>query len=89
MIVYLVVAISNHSRRIAQVWPALAVVGGLDPGLRAGGVCVSKTTGRRGTILGVSREGATSAKVLWEDSEASVRCVRCVNACIDAGALFS
>ena len=55
------------------MWPALVVIGGVDRGLRMGGQCVQKTTGRKATLLGVIREGATSAKVLWDDSDATIR----------------
>lgn len=67
---------SEQQRRtqlVNQVWPALVVMGDLDPGLRVGGVCTNTATGRRGTVLGVSREGALTSKVLWEDTDASVR----------------
>uniref|UniRef100_A0A3B5KZG0 Uncharacterized protein n=1 Tax=Xiphophorus couchianus TaxID=32473 RepID=A0A3B5KZG0_9TELE len=36
-----------------QVWPALAVIGGVDSGLRAGGLCLHKPSGRRAIMLGV------------------------------------
>ena len=58
---------------VRQVWPALIVVGGLDAGLRAGGACVEAGTGKQGTVLGVSKEGATNVKVLWEDADSSIR----------------
>ena len=56
-----------------QVWPALAVIGGVDQGLRMGGRCMHKSQAKKGTILGVLKQGAPCAKVLWDDSEATVR----------------
>jgi E3 ubiquitin-protein ligase HERC1 len=55
-----------------QVWAALAVVGGADHGLRMGGRCVHRESGRHATILGLLKEDALLAKVLWDDSEATV-----------------
>ena len=56
-----------------EVWPALAVMGGVDSGLRAGGVCLHKPSGRRATLLGVLKEGSPLAKLQWEDADLSVR----------------
>lgn len=56
-----------------KVWPALAVIGGVDRGLRMGGRCRSKVSGRNGTLLGTLKEGSLSAKVLWDDSDAIIR----------------
>lgn len=52
-----------------EVWPCLVLIGGLDHGLRVGGRCKHKTTSKKGTVLGVSREQATTAKVHWDDSD--------------------
>jgi len=57
------------------VWPVLCVIGGMDRGLRVGGRCCSKLTLKQGTLLGVLKEGSTSAKVLWDDSDAIIRSV--------------
>lgn len=56
-----------------QVWPCLAVMGGLDRGLRVGGRCVHRNTGRMGIVLGLVRPSAALAKVQWDDGEASTR----------------
>ena len=58
-----------------QVWPCLAVMGGLDRGLRVGGRCVHRNTGRMGIVLGLVRPSAALAKVQWDDGEASTRWV--------------
>ncbi|KAK7116135.1 hypothetical protein V1264_001871 [Littorina saxatilis] len=55
----------------SEVWPCLAVLGGLDRGLRVGGRCVHRTTGRTGIILGLVRPSAALAKVQWDDGEAN------------------
>ena len=56
-----------------EVWPVLAVIGGTDGGLRVGGRCVHKQTGRHATLLGVVKEGSTSAKVQWDEAEITIR----------------
>lgn len=56
-----------------EVWPVLAVIGGVDAGLRVGGRCVHKQTGRHATLLGVVKEGSTSAKVQWDEAEVTIR----------------
>ncbi len=56
-----------------QVWPALAVIGGVDEGLRIGGRCVHAQSGRRGVLLGVLKPNAAVAKVQWDDSDATIR----------------
>lgn len=53
----------------------LCLIGGMDQGLRVGGRCSSKLTLKQGTLLGVLKEGSTSAKVLWDDSDAIIRLV--------------
>ncbi|XP_067888501.1 probable E3 ubiquitin-protein ligase HERC1 isoform X5 [Heterodontus francisci] len=55
-----------------EVWPVLAVVGGIDCGLRVGGHCVHRPTGRKATLLGVTKEGGTSARLQWEDVEITI-----------------
>ncbi|KAL1007751.1 hypothetical protein UPYG_G00091160 [Umbra pygmaea] len=55
-----------------EVWPVLAVMGGADAGLRVGGRCVHKQTGRHATLLGVVKEGSTSAKVQWDEAEITI-----------------
>uniref|UniRef100_A0A8C4Q7E9 HECT and RLD domain containing E3 ubiquitin protein ligase family member 1 n=1 Tax=Eptatretus burgeri TaxID=7764 RepID=A0A8C4Q7E9_EPTBU len=55
-----------------EVWPALAVMGGVDQGLRVGGRCIHKLTGRHATVLGVLKDGSTSAKVQWDDTEVTI-----------------
>lgn len=56
-----------------QVWPALAVIGGVDSGLRAGGLCLHKPSGRRAIMLGVLKKGSSLAKLQWEETDLSVR----------------
>ncbi|KAJ8286644.1 hypothetical protein GJAV_G00041500 [Gymnothorax javanicus] len=55
-----------------EVWPVLALIGGVDSGLRAGGLCVHRPSGRRATLLGVLKEGSPLAKLQWEEAELSV-----------------
>ncbi|KAB0406128.1 hypothetical protein E2I00_018590, partial [Balaenoptera physalus] len=55
-----------------EVWPVLAVIGGVDAGLRVGGRCVHKQTGRHATLLGMVKEGSTSAKVQWDEAEITI-----------------
>ncbi|KAL7980305.1 hypothetical protein Chor_014634 [Crotalus horridus] len=55
-----------------EVWPVLAVIGGVDAGLRVGGRCVHKQTGRHATLLGVVKEGSASAKVQWDEAEITI-----------------
>ncbi|XP_047741202.1 probable E3 ubiquitin-protein ligase HERC1 [Hyalella azteca] len=51
-----------------DVWPALAVIGGVDGGLRVGGQCVvGGPSGRRAMVLGMLKPGQTSIKVQWCD----------------------
>ncbi|KAL1459278.1 hypothetical protein WDU94_011280, partial [Cyamophila willieti] len=50
-----------------EVWPALAVIGGVDEGLRMGGKCVDKPSGRGGTLLGTLKEGIAKVKVEFID----------------------
>ncbi|XP_037548156.1 probable E3 ubiquitin-protein ligase HERC1 [Nematolebias whitei] len=55
-----------------EVWPVLALVGGVDSGLRAGGVCRHKPSGRKAILLGVLKEGSSLAKLQWEEVDLSV-----------------
>ncbi|XP_021370838.1 probable E3 ubiquitin-protein ligase HERC1 isoform X1 [Mizuhopecten yessoensis] len=54
-----------------EVWPSLVLIGGLDPGLHVGGRCIHKTTFKTGTLMGVARDGANTAKVQWDDGDTS------------------
>ncbi|XP_035383560.1 probable E3 ubiquitin-protein ligase HERC1 isoform X3 [Electrophorus electricus] len=56
----------------AEVWPVLALIGGVDSGLRAGGACLHMPSGRRATLLGVLKEGSSLAKLQWEEVDVSV-----------------
>ena len=58
---------------LLQVWPALVVIGGLDHGLRVGGLCHHKQSGKRATILGTLKQGMTNVKVMWHEMDYSVR----------------
>ncbi|KAJ8402341.1 hypothetical protein AAFF_G00368300 [Aldrovandia affinis] len=55
-----------------EVWPVLALIGGVDSGLRAGGLCLHKPSGRRATLLGVLKEGSPLAKLQWEEADLTV-----------------
>ncbi|XP_036385733.1 probable E3 ubiquitin-protein ligase HERC1 isoform X2 [Megalops cyprinoides] len=56
----------------SEVWPVLALIGGVDSGLRAGGLCLHKPSGRRATLLGVLKEGSPLAKLQWEEADLTV-----------------
>uniref|UniRef100_A0A3Q2PHI3 Uncharacterized protein n=1 Tax=Fundulus heteroclitus TaxID=8078 RepID=A0A3Q2PHI3_FUNHE len=56
-----------------EVWPVLAVIGGVDSGLRAGGLCLHKPSGRRAIMLGVLKKGSSLAKLQWEETDFSIR----------------
>ncbi|XP_028827463.1 probable E3 ubiquitin-protein ligase HERC1 isoform X1 [Denticeps clupeoides] len=56
----------------SEVWPVLALIGGVDSGLRAGGTCRHKPSGRRATLLGVLKEGSPLAKLQWEEADLTV-----------------
>ena len=47
-----------------EVWPALAVIGGVDGGLRIGGQCTvgGSSGGRKAMVLGMLKPGHTSLK---------------------------
>ncbi|CAG0879900.1 unnamed protein product [Darwinula stevensoni] len=50
-----------------EVWPAIAVLGGVDSGLRVGGQCYHKESGRKGTILGATKPLSSFLKLQWID----------------------
>ncbi|XP_038590221.1 probable E3 ubiquitin-protein ligase HERC1 isoform X8 [Micropterus salmoides] len=54
-----------------EVWPVLALIGGVDNGLRAGGLCLHKPSGRTAILLGVLKEGSSLAKLQWEEADLS------------------
>ncbi|KAK1176357.1 putative E3 ubiquitin-protein ligase HERC1 isoform X1 [Acipenser oxyrinchus oxyrinchus] len=56
----------------SEIWPVLAVIGGVDSGLRAAGQCQHKPSNRRATLLGVVKEGSSSAKLQWEEVDMTV-----------------
>ncbi|XP_030752542.1 probable E3 ubiquitin-protein ligase HERC1 [Sitophilus oryzae] len=56
----------NLEEMCSVVWPALAVIGGLDRGLRMGGYCKHKTTGKKAIVLGILKKGITTVNVQWE-----------------------
>ncbi|XP_076014530.1 putative E3 ubiquitin-protein ligase HERC1 isoform X2 [Genypterus blacodes] len=56
----------------ADVWPVLALIGGVDSGLRAGGLCMHKPSSRKAILLGVLKEGSSLAKLQWEEADLSV-----------------
>ncbi|KAM8872529.1 putative E3 ubiquitin-protein ligase HERC1 isoform 2-T2 [Synchiropus picturatus] len=58
-----------------EIWPVLALIGGVDSGLRAGGLCLHKPSGRRAILLGVLKEGSSLAKLQWEEADLSVSSV--------------
>ncbi|KAM9794366.1 putative E3 ubiquitin-protein ligase HERC1 isoform 3-T6 [Syngnathus typhle] len=55
-----------------EVWPVLALIGGVDGGLRAGGLCLHKPSGRRAVLLGVLKERSSLAKLQWEEADISI-----------------
>ncbi|KAG8252880.1 putative E3 ubiquitin-protein ligase herc1 [Homalodisca vitripennis] len=55
-----------------EVWPAMAVIGGQDRGLRVGGHCVEKASGRRASVLGTLKRGLSSVKLLWDDGDGEI-----------------
>lgn len=55
-----------------EVWPALVIIGGLDHGLRVGGICLHKQSGRKATILGTLKQGMSNVKVMWHDMDYSI-----------------
>ncbi|XP_069780317.1 probable E3 ubiquitin-protein ligase HERC1 isoform X3 [Narcine bancroftii] len=59
-------------RLCREVWPVLAVVSGIDGGLRVGGQCVHRPSGRKATLLGVTKAGSTFGRLQWEDAEITI-----------------
>ncbi|KAF6207949.1 hypothetical protein GE061_016398 [Apolygus lucorum] len=55
-----------------EVWPALVLIGGLDHGLRVGGLCHHKQSGKKATILGTLKQGMTNVKVMWHEMDYAV-----------------
>ncbi|XP_027837521.2 probable E3 ubiquitin-protein ligase HERC1 [Aphis gossypii] len=55
-----------------KVWPALAVIGGLDRGLKVDGRCFDLDQKSFGTIMGTLKKGFTTAKVMREDKNDTV-----------------
>ena len=53
----------NLEQLTKEVWPALAVIGGVDSGLRIGGQCLQSSTGRKAMLLGALRKGHPTVKV--------------------------
>ncbi|XP_050515460.1 probable E3 ubiquitin-protein ligase HERC1 isoform X1 [Diabrotica virgifera virgifera] len=49
-----------------NVWSALVVIAGQDQGMRMGGVCKHKTTGKKAIVLGILKKGITTVNVQWE-----------------------
>lgn len=49
------------------------MLGGLDGGLRVGGRCMHRSTGKTGVVLGLVRPTATLTKVQWDDGDANAR----------------
>nr|CAI5839109.1 unnamed protein product [Callosobruchus analis] len=50
----------------SSVWPALVVIGGLDRGLRMGGICRYKANDKKAIVLGILKKGITTVNVQWE-----------------------
>uniref|UniRef100_H3AIW9 B30.2/SPRY domain-containing protein n=1 Tax=Latimeria chalumnae TaxID=7897 RepID=H3AIW9_LATCH len=71
----------------SNVWPVLAVIGGVDSGLRMGGQCKHKPTGRKATLLGVQKQGSKSVKVQWEEADMTVSFY--LHWCLQSDALLS
>lgn len=55
-----------------QVWPSLAVMGGVDSGLRVGGRCLHQRMSKLGTVLGVTSLGSTTVKIQWDNGDVSI-----------------
>ena len=62
----------NLEQLCKEVWPALAVIGGVDSGLRIGGQCWQKGTGLKAMVLGALRQGHPSVKVQWCDGDTNI-----------------
>lgn len=53
---------------LGKIWCTLSLLSGVDNGLKMGGECLHKPSGRRAILLGVSAPKSTSVKVEWMDS---------------------
>ncbi|KAK7085894.1 hypothetical protein SK128_025641 [Halocaridina rubra] len=62
----------NLEQLCKEVYPALAVIGGVDSGLRVGSQCIQKGSLRRAMILGALRHGHPTVKVQWCDWDTSI-----------------
>ncbi|XP_068210388.1 probable E3 ubiquitin-protein ligase HERC1 [Palaemon carinicauda] len=62
----------NLEQLCKEVYPALAVIGGVDSGLRVGSQCIQKGSGRRAMVLGALRHGHPTVKVQWCDWDTSI-----------------
>lgn len=62
----------DYDQLCKEVWPALVVIGGLDHGLRVGGLCLHKQSGRKATILGTLKQGMTNVKIMWHDADYAI-----------------
>ena len=60
-------------RLCKEIWPVLAVLGGVDRGLKVGATCVHKPSGKKAVILGTLKSGLTTVKVQWDDADCTVR----------------
>ena len=56
----------------SNVWPALAVIGGVDEGLRVGARCVLVMEGKTGTVLGTVKGKSGYIHVQLDDAERTV-----------------
>ncbi|CAG7693965.1 unnamed protein product, partial [Allacma fusca] len=55
-----------------ETWPVLAVIGGIDRGLKVGATCIHKPSGKKAIILGTLKTGLTTVKVQWDDADSTV-----------------
>jgi E3 ubiquitin-protein ligase HERC1 len=56
----------------SKVWPALAVIGGVDEGLRVGARCLLTMEGKTGTVLGIVKGKRGHVHVQLDDAERTV-----------------
>ena len=54
-----------------QLWPALLVISGSDPGLRVGSYCTTKNGGS-GLVLGLTNRSNGTIKVKWDETDETV-----------------
>lgn len=70
----------NLQELCTTVWPALSVIGGLDRGLKMGGFCRHKTTGKKAVVLGVLKKGLLySSQLIVLKNNESISGVTTVN----------